>query len=142
MFNLGTAFANLGDLDQAINWYTKAAEAGHGQAAGLAARARSERAERFAQSHASNAGSSGGWCYIATAIYGSYDAAPVLTLRRFRDQDLVRSAVGRASVRIYYAISPTLAHHFQRIRPLNTLGKLLLDHLVERLDRREAADEN
>jgi hypothetical protein len=47
-----------------------------------------------------------GGCFVATAVYGSYDCPEVLVLRRYRDQVLVRSIVGRCFIRTYYAISP------------------------------------
>lgn len=51
-------------------------------------------------------------CYIATALYGSYDHPEVILLRRFRDNTLNRSILGRAFVKIYYRISPVLVKHF------------------------------
>ena len=33
-----------------------------------------------------NSGSSGGGCYVATAVYGSYDCPQVWTLRRYRER--------------------------------------------------------
>ena len=47
-------------------------------------------------------------CYIATAVYGSYDCPEVWTLRRFRDEYLKGSVFGRLFVRFYYATSPGL----------------------------------
>lgn len=59
---------------------------------------------------ASNKSSSG--CYIATAVYGSYDCPEVWVLRRYRDYSLKHSSLGRLFVRIYYAVSPTLVKWF------------------------------
>ncbi|MCA9552368.1 MAG: hypothetical protein KC933_20200 [Myxococcales bacterium] len=56
-------------------------------------------------------------CFIATAAYGSKDQVDVATLRRFRDEVLMPSAVGRAFVGAYYALSPPLADAI-RERPL------------------------
>lgn len=47
-----------------------------------------------------------GGCYVATAIYGSYDCPEVWVLRRFRDDALMHRALGRALVRTYYFLSP------------------------------------
>ncbi|MCR2763833.1 ankyrin repeat domain-containing protein [Microbacterium sp. zg.B48] len=77
-----------------------------------------------------------GGCYIATAVYGSYDATPVLTLRRFRDRVLARSPIGRIAIRTYYAISPPLARHFVGASALNRCARTALDALVRLLDRR------
>ena len=56
----------------------------------------------------STPGSSSDGCYIATAVYGSYDCPEVWTLRRFRDEYLKGSVFGRLFVRFYYAVSPGL----------------------------------
>lgn len=68
-------------------------------------------------------------CYVATAVYGSYDCPELWVLRRFRDRSLANSGLGRSAIRTYYAISPTLVHLLGRKRwftaslraPLNTL---------------------
>jgi len=48
-------------------------------------------------------------CFIATAAYGSPEAAEIDTLRRFRDEFLVYNYPGRAFVAAYYATSPPVA---------------------------------
>ncbi|MEW6346263.1 MAG: cold shock domain-containing protein [Paraburkholderia sp.] len=57
-----------------------------------------------------------GWCFIATAVFGDYEAPEVLALRAFRDRVLSRSKVGRASISLYYQVSPPIAD-FLRTRP-------------------------
>jgi hypothetical protein len=76
-----------------------------------------------------------GGCYIATAIYGSYDAPEVLVLRHFRDQQLSRSRAGRALIRGYYAVSPGLAAHFGGDSTLNRAARSCFDALVRLLNR-------
>ena len=66
-----------------------------------------EEGRRSSRSSDSRGGSSDG-CYIATAVYGSYDCPEVWTLRRFRDEYLKGSVFGRLFVRFYYAVSPGL----------------------------------
>lgn len=55
---------------------------------------------------------SSGGCYVATAVYGSYDCPQVWTLRRYRDYDLAEHWYGRAFIRVYYTISPTIVRCF------------------------------
>ncbi len=57
-------------------------------------------------SQGSGTGSPG--CYIATCVYGTYDCPQLWTLRRFRDTVLARSVLGRAFIRCYYTVSPTM----------------------------------
>ena len=51
----------------------------------------------------------GGFCFIATAAYGSYDASEVQRLRLFRDRALKPYTWGRSAIEWYYAKSPHLA---------------------------------
>lgn len=51
----------------------------------------------------------GGFCFIATAAYGSYAHPAVRILRRFRDVVLETSPAGAALVALYYERSPPLA---------------------------------
>lgn len=75
-----------------------------------------------------------GGCYIATAVYGSYDTPQVLILRGFRDERLARSAPGRTFIRAYYAVSPAMAKYFERAAPLNRIARTALDAVVRRIE--------
>ena len=48
-------------------------------------------------------------CFVASAVYESYDAPEVLTLQAYRDAVLLPTFVGRCLVRVYYLVGPTLA---------------------------------
>lgn len=80
-------------------------------------------------------------CYIATSVYGSYDCPEVWVLRRFRDDRLKRTAPGRAFVRSYYAVSPTLVRFFGGVGWLKEIVRRPLDRLVCRLMKDGVSDE-
>lgn len=75
-------------------------------------------------------------CYVATAVYGSYDCPEVWTLRRFRDFTLAESWYGRAFIKAYYAISPTLVRWFGDSAWFKNLFQKPLDNLVQKLHER------
>jgi tetratricopeptide (TPR) repeat protein len=72
-------------------------------------------------------------CYIATAVYGSYDCPEVFTLRRFRDNALTKTFAGRVFIKVYYAISPKLVKLFGKTKLFNCIWKNVLDLLVRKL---------
>ncbi len=80
--------------------------------------------------------SGGGGCYIATAVYGSYDAPEVMTLRRFRDDVLLKHWWGKVFVKVYYIISPPLAGKLRNMSRINSLVRNRLDIFVEELRKR------
>lgn len=75
-------------------------------------------------------------CYIATAVYGSYDASEVLVLREFRDTILKKNSIGRLFIRIYYAISPSVAQRLKNHTMINSVTKKLLNRFVSFLEKR------
>lgn len=72
-------------------------------------------------------------CYVATCVYGSYDCPQVWTLRRYRDNTLAKTWYGRAFIKTYYAISPSLVKWFGHSRWFKRLWKPYLNHLVKKL---------
>lgn len=74
-------------------------------------------------------GTSGG-CYVATAVYGSYDCPQVWTLRRYRDYTLAESWYGRIFIRTYYAISPHLVKWFGHTEWFKKMWQGKLDRMV------------
>lgn len=78
--------------------------------------------------------SSGGGCYVATCVYGSYDCPQVWTLRRYRDNTLAKTWYGRAFIRTYYAISPTLVKWFGKTKWFKQMWQRKLDRMVNRLN--------
>jgi len=75
-----------------------------------------------------NRGDSG--CYVATAVYGSYNCPEVWTLRRFRDNTLDVTWYGRTFIKIYYIISPTLVKWFGETSWFKKFWRRPLDRLV------------
>ena len=73
-------------------------------------------------------------CYVATCVYGSYDCPQVWTLRRFRDYTLAETLPGRAFIRTYYAISPTIVKWFGKTVWFKKIWQGVLDGMVQRLN--------
>ena len=74
--------------------------------------------------------SSGTGCFIATAAYGSVLEPHVAALRRFRDEYLARTELGRAFIRYYYRQSPPVAALIARHASLRLLVRALLTPIV------------
>lgn len=76
---------------------------------------------------------SSGGCYVATAIYGSYDCPQVWTLRRYRDYTLAQTWHGRVFIKLYYAVSPTVVKYFGSTRLFQMFWRDKLDTFVKHL---------
>ena len=79
-------------------------------------------------------------CYIATAVYGSYNCPEVWVLRRYRDNDLDSNIFGKMFIKIYYAISPTVVKLFGKRKWFNAYWRKRLDRKVLRLKEKGYAD--
>jgi hypothetical protein len=79
-------------------------------------------------------------CYIATAVYGSYDCPQVWTLRRYRDCFLAKSWFGRAFIHVYYVISPTLVKWVGQNIWFNKFWRNILDRKIKNLWRKGIED--
>ena len=97
------------------------------------------RRERELQERTSSKSSKG--CYIATAVYGSYDCPEVWVLRRYRDFTLLRNPFGQLFVKGYYAVSPTLVKLFGNTGWFRRFWKEWLDRIVARLRSKSVSDE-
>jgi hypothetical protein len=73
------------------------------------------------------------FCYIATAIYGDYDAPNVVILRKFRDKILDKNIFGRCFIKLYYDISPPFAKYLKKAKKLNLLVRKILNIFVKKL---------
>lgn len=88
----------------------------------------------------SSSSSSDSGCYVATCVYCSYDCPQVWTLRRFRDNTLAATWYGRAFIRTYYAVSPTLVRWFGHTDWFKNLWRGKLDTLVRKLQSEGVED--
>jgi len=77
--------------------------------------------------------SGGGGCFVATAVYGSYDHPSVMVLRRFRDSRLAPYAAGRTFIAAYYCVGPRLSRIVAPHTHLKRSIRALLDCFVATL---------
>lgn len=78
-----------------------------------------------------------GGCYIATVCYGNEFAPEVLTLKVYRDEILSKSFFGRTFIKVYYAISPSIARHLQNRNRINNFLRInILDKIVNKINKR------
>ncbi len=87
----------------------------------------------YPQAPTNTSDSTSGGCYVATAVYGSYDCPQVWTLRRYRDKRLAKTWHGRAFIKTYYAISPTLVKLFGQSEWFKKFWRGKLDKFVAKL---------
>ena len=69
-------------------------------------------------------------CFIATAAYGTAMSAEIDYLRRWRDEELQGSTIGREFINIYYSISPPIAKQVKRHHILQRLVRTLLKPVI------------
>ena len=87
-----------------IAFYAFADSREAGRRAGRTARRGAQETRDFGEGAREGAG-----CFVATAVYGSYEAPEVKTLRTFRDEHLLPNRAGRCFVRFYYKNGPQWA---------------------------------
>ena len=94
-----------------------------------------EKIKKYDESYEAPQTNMGG-CYVATCVYGSYDCPEVWTLRRYRDYELDSTWYGRAFIKTYYAISPTIVKWFGETEWFKKLWKGKLDKMVAKLQEK------
>jgi len=72
-------------------------------------------------------------CFIATAVFGSNEAAEVLVLREWKDKFLLSFFIGRVLVRAYYLISPHFVQPIEQSGMTKRLLRAVLERTVEHL---------
>lgn len=80
-------------------------------------------------------------CYIATAVYGTYDSPELWTLRRFRDEILRKTSLGTYFVKVYYHVSPTLVHYLGGYNLTKKCIRPFLDRFVRQLNQKGISSE-
>lgn len=88
----------------------------------------------------SNTRKTKGPCYVATAVYGSYDCPEVWTLRRFRDEVLYRTFLGKTFIKVYYRISPSLVKKYGDCKPVKKVVRAILNRFIKKLNAKGISD--
>jgi hypothetical protein len=104
----------------------------------IAVKGSDESSNQSADSSAdsSNDSSKGSGCYVATMVYGSYEAPEVLVLRKFRDHFLAHYSFGRSFINWYYTHSPSFVERYKNSPAVNNFIRFLLNGLVNFLSNR------
>ncbi len=73
-----------------------------------------------------------GWCFIATAAYGTDTAKELAILREFRDEVLLPNSLGVMLVSLYYKTSPFIANFISQHEVLRTAVRVgFVDPIVK-----------
>jgi hypothetical protein len=79
-------------------------------------------------------------CFIATAVYGSYDCPEVWILRRYRDMVLDSTWFGKIFINLYYFFSPTIVKIFGNKSWFKHIWRNVLDKKIKKLKRKGYED--
>jgi hypothetical protein len=74
-------------------------------------------------------------CYIATMAYGDYDHPQVMELRRFRDDFLSKTVIGRSFIKFYYRYSPSLVEKLKNRQSINLIIRKGLDQFIKTIKK-------
>ncbi len=74
-------------------------------------------------------------CYIATMAYGDYDHPQVMELRRFRDDFLSKTIVGRSFIKLYYKYSPSMVEKLKNKKSINLIIRKGLDQFIKAIKK-------
>lgn len=72
-----------------------------------------------------------GACYIATMAFGDYDHPKVIELRKFRDEFLFKTILGRRFIHFYYKYSPKLVERLKDKKVINMIIRKGLDQFLK-----------
>jgi predicted amino acid dehydrogenase len=74
-------------------------------------------------------------CYIATMAYGDYEHPQVRELRKFRDDFLSKTSIGRNFIKIYYKYSPSLVEKLKNKQRINLIIRKGLDQFIKTIKK-------
>ena len=74
-------------------------------------------------------------CYVATMAYGDYDHPQVMELRRFRDNFLSKTIIGRNFIKLYYKYSPNLVEKLKNKKNINLIIRKGLDKFIKTIKK-------
>ncbi|MGY0426551.1 MAG: CFI-box-CTERM domain-containing protein [Polaribacter sp.] len=74
-------------------------------------------------------------CYIAPMAYGDYDHPQVMELRRFRDDFLSKTVIGRSFIKFYYRYSPSLVEKLKNRQSINLIIRKGLDKFIKAIKK-------
>jgi len=92
---------------------------------------RAAQAKSTAKKVGSTISSASDGCYIATMAYGDFDHPQVLELRKFRDDFLSKTKLGRSFIRLYYQYSPSLVERLKNKQGINLIIRKGLDQFIK-----------
>ena len=73
-------------------------------------------------------------CYIATCVYSSYHHKNVMMLRKYRDEVMSESVLGRLFIKVYYAVSPILVKYLHDFKWFKKINRNILDRISIKLE--------
>ncbi|QTL34000.1 cold-shock protein [Pseudoalteromonas viridis] len=71
-------------------------------------------------------------CFIATSVYGDFDAPEVLFYRHYRDNVLKTNFLGRVLIKLYYQVSPSIVVLLEKSPRISHMVKKQLDKAVRK----------
>ena len=88
--------------------------------------------EKFREAELNDSKTKSEGCFIATQVYGEY-AEETNLLRRFRDETLLRTYLGKLLINVYYGISPSISDFIFDKPILKKITRRLLDVFIWQL---------
>lgn len=75
-------------------------------------------------------------CFIATAVYGSYESQEVKVLRLLRDEYILNMPLGTSFVKLYYVVSPPISQWLMAKPLILNVVRQILNFVVRWYERK------